>query len=253
MPLPATNNNISLKGYELFTNGDVSVGSSIGIGDILGSLTVGFIAYLCVVIPFLIGIFSMSKYYVMQPGMNTDASNAMNYFRLALKPLLYIIIGIVVYTSFVMLIEGWYGVNVSSRLKFFLEARYDLLVGNIKVAGSMLKFANFLLFILDLFSTFVFWSIALLFLILICIIVGYILSIFLDNNEKEATVFKRVFSAAITTVIATVLVTIYYVNVSRVFFTNNANINKVGTVVSVYDGNVKVFKYWVNIGLNGKW
>lgn len=253
MPLPEMSSKIDLKGYELFSSGDVTSSSSIGIGDLLGSLTVGFVAYMCIVIPFLLGIFAMSKYYVMQPGMNTDAANAMNYFRLALKPLLWIVGGVIVYTSFVMFIEGWYGINISSRLKFFLEARYDLLVGNIKVAGTALSFAKFLLFVLDIFSTFVFWSIALLFLVLVCIITGYILSIFLDNNEKEATVFKRVFSASITITISVVLVSIYYVNVSRVFFTNNANINKIGNVVSVYDGNVKVFKYWVKLGLNGKW
>jgi hypothetical protein len=251
MPLPQASSNVNLTTYDLFTNGNVQIGSNVGIGDLLGALTIGSAAYLLVVVPFLVGLFSMSKYYLMQPGMNVDAANTMNYFRLALKPLLWLIGGIILYTSLVVLLEGWYGINISSRLKFFLEARYDLIIGNLQATATVLTFAKALLLVLDIVSTFVFWSIALLFLILLFIITGYIISIFLENNEKESTVFKRLFSAAITTVIASVLITIYSVNVSRVFFTNNANINKIGNVVSVYDGNVKVFKYWVKLGLNG--
>jgi hypothetical protein len=250
MPFPQVSNDFDLKNYDLFTNGNVSINSDIGIGDIIGALAVGMTAYLTVVIPFLIGLFAMSKYYALQPGMNSDTSNSMNFFRLALKPLLWLVGGIIVYVSFVVLIEGWYGIDISSRLKFFLEARYDILVSNLKVTGTMLSLAKNLLFILDIVSTFVFWSISLLFIVLILVIVSYIFSILLENNERESTIFKRLFSAFITSVIATVLITIYSVNVSSVFFTNNATIDNIGNVTGVYDGHVKVIKYWVKLGLN---
>jgi len=66
MPFPQISNDFDLKNYDLFTNGNVSINSDIGIGDIIGALAVGMTAYLTVVIPFLIGLFAMSKYYALE-------------------------------------------------------------------------------------------------------------------------------------------------------------------------------------------
>lgn len=248
MPIPAATSNTVETNFNLFTNGNVSVNSNISIGDIIGAMAVGGVAYIAIVLSFLIGLFAVSKFYLSQ-GQGADPSGGMNLFRLALKPLLWLLGGVFVYTAFVMLIEGWYKISVDNRLKFFLEARYDLLVGNIEAKGSLLGWAKNLLFALDIFSTFAFWSIALIFIVLITTIFSYVISILLEKSDEYA-LFKKLFTATVTTVIATVLITIYNVNVNRVFFSNNATINKIGQVTSVYDANVKVVKFWVKTALN---
>lgn len=225
--------------FELFNNGNVTVSSQVSVGDLIGALVLGTSVYTLTVIFFAIGLFGMAKYYIYSPSNNTDSTNAMNSVKLLTMPILWLVLGVIIYAFLTIFLESAYGIDVDKRVTFFLEARYDLLINNLVTTGTMLKAAKTVLLVVDLASKFVFWSLYLIQLVLYCIVIFMVFNV-LSYKSETASAFQKVFMALLTSVIAVVVITFQSSIINHSIFKNPANIANVGTVSSVSNGLPKV-------------
>lgn len=249
MPLPHVDNNNDLSSYNIFSNGDVSTSSTIEVGDIGGALFIGSSAYILVVVLFSIGLFGVGKFYFSQSDGSVDALDGMNFIRILLKPMSFLFIGVFMFSVIGSIIEYWYNVDISSRVKFFLEVDYESMVSNIKAKSSILIVAKKMLFILHIASAFAFWSIIILFISMYFVVFGFVLSILL--NKSDASVLKKIFSSGFTASIAFMAITIYSTNIDRVFFKDNPRINSINkNISSLSIGTTEVSKYMIKKALS---
>lgn len=235
----------------IFINGDVDISSSIKIGDMMGGLMVGSISYLLVVLFFIFGLLGLMQYYFQNPdrGGSSDPTSGMNLIRLALKPLLWLFGGIIFFAFIANVLEYIYSVDIYSRIKFFLEARYSDMLGNLDAAGTRYEVAKTVLLILSVTSQVVFWSIPIIFLTMTLVILGFILSILFDNNDN-VSIFKKVASSFLIGVIGSLILSIYATNINRIFFANTPTIKEIGAVNSISSLNAQVLKVWIRKGFS---
>lgn len=210
----------------LFSGGDVTSSSTLRPGDLVGVIFVGAMAYLTSVVFFLIGIFGIGPYFFKGPGNSmTDNTSGMNFIRLALKPLAWLVAGAMIFAFMKMFLEGLYDINIASRTQFFLEARYDVLVDNLQAHGTMLKVAQFLLMILDLSSKFAFWSIVVLYVVLVCFVLMLFIAIMAESGNAEVGVWKRLFSGGMAVGISSAITGAYILIIDTIMFKNPVNIS----------------------------
>ncbi|OGS70685.1 MAG: hypothetical protein A3F91_09230 [Flavobacteria bacterium RIFCSPLOWO2_12_FULL_35_11] len=233
----------------LFSGGNVTTASNLSLGDLVGAIFIGIIAYLTTVVFFIIGLVGVGGYFFKAAGGGGDNLAGMNFVRLALKPLLWFVVGAVIFATFKIFLEGWYNIDIGSRIKFFFEARYDSLVDNLTTTGVMLKSTKTVLTILDLLSKFAFWSIVAIFIFLYVFVFGVFLSVFIESGNADASIFKKILAGVFTAVISLVIIGMYNANVSRVMFSKNPVIESVGEVRSINQGFTSAIKIWVEKGL----
>lgn len=244
MPSPSLSstsyNNSSLG---LFSSPELSNSSPLGIGDIFGVLAVGSVAYCLVVLPFLFGVFSLSGYFFKNSQNNgNDNLSGMNLLRFVLKPILYLLGGLFVFAFVSLILKATFKINVVSFLKFFFEARYNILLGNIQGTGQMKSTAEGALGLLDMVSTGMFWSIPIIYFVLYVILSAYVLSIFIETGNSEISIIKRIVVGFIVGVISVIIITIYTSSINRCIFKGGLNIENLGEVYSIENTNTMLLK-----------
>ena len=238
------------QGLDLFTSGNIDSTSALKIGDLVGTLGVGILTWTLIIGMFLIGVIKSSQYYYSK--QQSPDLNGITTVKLLIKPLTYLMIGIMILAFISVILKYNYHVNLQNNLKFFFEARYDNLVGNLEVNPRNLKTAQTILFILDLASKAAVWSIPIVSLGIFLLFFSYILAII--STEKgtggsNTPVFKLVMNSFATMFVASILITIFYTSINSYMFKSSPNIENLGTVISCSALNKQIIKKWVKEGL----
>lgn len=241
-----------LPSIDLFSKASVSATQALTLGDIVGALFVGFFTYLTIVLPFLIGIIGMSSYILKSGrGDGGGVADSQTIIRFAMMPMLWLIGGALGFAIMHIFLTTFYSIDIYSWIKMFLEVRYETSIDNLNVGGTTLSAAKYGLLVLDVFSKIVFWSIPAIFSFIFFFMLGYILSIFLDNSGDDS-VFKKTFSGVVAAVVVFSVVMMYENSVTHVMFKNAPTISPVGTVGSAKGSLTAFMKYAVNKGFGKK-
>lgn len=253
MPTPSlSTTSLNTSSLGLFSSPEMTASSPLGIGDILGALMIGSAAYFLVVIPFLLGVFSLSGYFFKNSQNNgNDNLSGMNLIRFILAPILYLLAGLFVFAFVSSLLTIIFGINVNSWMKFFFEARYSALLGNIHASGQMQKVTEGALGFLDMASTAMFWSIPMIYFILYVMLGAYILAIFMENGNSEISIIKRIIVGLIVGFISVIIITIYTSAINRSIFRGGLNIANLGEVSSIENTNTMLVKREIKKILGG--
>ena len=248
---PSTSSSLSTT-FDLFSSGNnISTASSIKIGDLAGALIVGNISYALIIISFFIGILSIHKIYIGDRANGTTILDNLNPAKILLKPFLFLFGGtftLVILTNF---LDYWYHIDINKWLKFFYEARYDTVVGQIIVEPKMLDTAKQILAFLDLNSKFCFYSILFIYATIIVSMVIYVIvtfSVFVDGTN-EGTIAKKIFHSVMIGFVGVIILSIYSTFINQYIFKEHPNIQNIGTITDVNDANTKVLKHFAKIGL----
>lgn len=246
MPTPSlssTSYNNSTSSLSLFSSSDMTTSNPIGMGDIFGAMIVGGGAYLLIVVPFLIGVISLSGYFFKNSQNNSnDNLSGMNMIRFILKPILYLMGGLFLFAFFSLMLKITFSINVSSWVKFFFEARYAALLGNIHATGQMKSVTEGALGLLDMLSTVMFWSIPIIYLVLYSLLAGYLLAIFIENGNADIPILKKIVVGGIVMVVSIIIITIYTSSINRTIFRDGLNIENLGQVYSIESTNRTLIK-----------
>ena len=237
----------------LYTHGNVSISSSsIKLGDLIIALATGVLAYLLLVGTFLFSFISVGKNYYAPDKTSGDALDIGNLAKLFLKPIVFLIAGLIFF-NFMALLLKWYNIDIYKELKFFFEARYDIVVNNLDITHKLMPFGKNILIALDLISKFAFWSLIFVYLA-IYLIIGTIISIIIVSyiqNDSEHIIYKKIFMVVMVVIIGAVSLNIFSSFSNHILFKEHPNINGIGVVSNINDANKKSFKYFAHLGLGG--
>ena len=250
MPISSVldNNDVTI---DLFANGNLTSQSSLTIGDLVGTISVGTSVWCFTIGFFLLGVIKTGQYYHSNQ-LRTEL-NGTTTFKLLIKPLSFLILGLMILAFIGAILQYTYGVDLKAIEKFFLEARYNNLVGNIHVSAKNLKIAQGLLFTLDLLSKVALWSIPLISIIIYITFFTYFLSVVSvekGTGRGDTPVFKLVVNGLATLFVAVILTTIFNISVTNTMLKEQPNIENLGVVSSVSQLNKSIIKSWVRTGLN---
>lgn len=233
--------------FTLFTNGNVSASSSITTGDVTGALFVGGMAYVLIVVFFAIGLFSMTKFYMYNPSNSgADPTNGMTLLKLAVKPILWLVMGIIILTIVSIFLESAFNIDVKSRIKFFFEARYSTLMPNLVISAKFQGVGESLLVVIDICSKFCFWTMYGLVILMYITCGVFVLSLFSHKSGDESA-FKKIFTGLFTLLVAVGVIGFLSISINSFFFANSLNIQNVGNISTFQEGMVHVVKYFISL------
>jgi len=238
-----SSNSYNSQSLSLFSSPEMSASAAITIGDIFGALFIGCVAYFSIVVPFLVGVFSLSSHFFKnQQGGGNDNLSGMGLVLFILKPLLYLFSGLFVFALFSLFLNTSFKINMASWVKFFFEARYNTLLGNISASGQTKEASQWMLGILDMVSTGMFWSIPVIYFILYATVAAYTLSIFIENGNSDVSMVKKIFVSFFVGAISVGIITIYTSSINRSFFKGGLTIENLGEVYSIENTNITLVK-----------
>jgi len=250
-PMGSTQTNAT--GYDLFASGNVGVGQSVVIGDLAGALLFGTIGYIFIVLFFLFGhLKSIFAFFKMQ-NEGRSRSQDFTLVRHYMGAFGWFASGILIFSLITATLSSIYNIDIVGRIDFFWEARYELIVGNLQTTVRNGEIARGVLFILDIFSRFAYWSIVFIFLGAASVAFFYTISLLSDfskeGNSSEGAVGKAFLAGVGAAFGEVVLFSIYAVVISKLLLSSAPTIHGVGVVSSVGQIIVQSLRYFVNLGL----
>jgi hypothetical protein len=234
--------------FALFTSGDVSASSSsVTAGDVMGALFVGGMAYVLIVVFFAIGLFSMAKFYMYNPNNSgADPTNGMTLLRLATKPILWLVMGIIILTVVSIFLESAFSIDVKSRIKFFFEARYSTMMPSLVIAPKFQGVGESLMVVVDISSKFCFWTMYGLVILMYLACAVFILSLFFHKSNDESA-FKKVVTGLLTLLVSIGVIGFLSNSINSFFFSSSLNIQNVGVLSTFQGGMIQVVKYFISL------
>ena len=232
----------------LFGNNNNVSGDSIStLGDLASTLGIGLIAYLLIVVFFIIGFFSAGANFKNE--QNNNPSNPSNLIQLLIKPFFWWIGGVLTYIFISSTLFFLYKVDFGSKLKAFLGLRYEGIISSIKPPKNMEGFVEFVAMATDIFSKIVFWSIPIFALAFLFLTIGFIANIYFAEQNADL-VWKKILLSIGVGVVSLILVNTYFMAINEVFLKGGVTIPNIGNINNVSEANVKVVKYFIKTGLN---
>jgi hypothetical protein len=238
----------------IFSGGNVTTGSSIQIGDLIGTIGVGIIGYTFVVLFFVIGNLGSIRSFFKAKDQQVSLARGFNITRHIFSVLAWFVSGLLAFTFSSVILEKMYNVQMASRLKFFWEARYSSLESSLVTKATNLEVAQWLLAGLDILSKAAYWGIVIIFIIMIIMIFGYVIALFThfkaESRDMEHFI-KGAGSGIIVFVFNVIAISVYISFINNMLLSQRPDIPDIGTVSNVLDIFKTSLAYIVRAGLSG--